>query len=305
MGHRRPLFAAVFSFFSVFCAALGAVERSIDEALQQATQGLSQFSFDVPQQKLFREVRTRAAAGSPQWQQATYGLAVCKQFQTPDQAESELAESLFRELLTTAPDSRFAPRAVLSLGRIAELPDYHQDVIRLDEARTRYREVISRWSDQPIAGEASLRLAASYTQAGKPDDSRQGVALLHEWLASHPADPLAPSMWQWLGEVHFLHLQEPGPALDCYLKADALGLQWTSREGILWWRMAKLAEQVGRREVAITYYTKICTRAQTSGRAFESQLALGRLGVQPPELTAFAAYQGVKPVIPVATERTP
>lgn len=302
MGHRRLLLAAILS---IFCGFLGAVERTIDEALQLATQGLSQFSFDVPQQKLFREVRSRAAPGSPQWQQATYGLAVCKQFQTPNQAESEMAEALFRELLSTSPDSRFAPRAVLSLGRIAELPDYHQDVIRLDEARTRYREVISRWNDQPIAGEAAFRLAASYTQTGKADDSRQGIAVLHEWLTSHPSDPLAPSMWQWLGEVHFLHLQEPALALDCYLKADALGLQWTSREGILWWRMAKLAEQVQRRDVAIVYYTKICTKAQTSGRAFESQLALGRLGVQPPELTAFAAYQGVKPVIPVASEPAP
>jgi tetratricopeptide (TPR) repeat protein len=281
-----------------------AVEQSVDDVLKRATDGLSQFSLDWPQ-KLFEQVRARAERGSPQWQQATYGLATCRQFQSLDSGLTASAEALYRELVEVAPTSIFAPRALLNLGRIAELPDYHQDPIRLDEARKRYQEVIAGWKDQPIAGEATMRLASTYAQTGTAGDAAQGLALLRSWLDAHPADPLAPAMWQWMGDVHFIFLQQPSEALDCYLKADALGILWNSREGILWWRMARLAERVGRRDVAVTYFTKICTDAQTSGRAFEAQLALGRLGVKPPELTAFAAYQGEKPVIPVATEPAP
>lgn len=288
----------------LFCSQSAAAEKSVDDLLKEATQGLSQFSLDWPQ-KLFVQVRERSERGSEQWQQATYGLATCRQFQALDRALTESAESLFREVIEVSPTSRFAPRAILNLGRIAELADYHHDEIRLDEARTRYQQVIDGWKDDVIAGEATLRLAATYAQTGKIDDTLQGLAIINAWLDSHPAEPLAPTMWQWMGDIHFIFLQKPDKALDCYLKADALGMQWSSREGVLWWRMAKLAEQVNRRDVAIIYYRKICTDAQTSGRAFESQLALGRLGISPPELTAFAAYQGPKPVIVVATEPAP
>ncbi|MBA3684451.1 MAG: hypothetical protein H0W72_04340 [Planctomycetes bacterium] len=126
-------------------------------------------------------------------------------------------------------------------------------------------------------------------------DVQQAVGILDGWLSAHPDEPLAPVMWQYLGDIHFFYRNDDGAALDAYLAADRLGVLWASREGQLWWRMAVLAERLKRTEVAIAFYRKICTDAQTSGRAFEAQLALARLGVEPPELTAFASYEGPRP----------
>jgi hypothetical protein len=71
---------------------------------------------------------------------------------------------------------------------------------------------------------------------------------------------------------------------------------WPARESIVWWRIARIAEEhLKDRDTAIAYYTKICVDAQTSGRAFEAQIALHRLGAPVPELTAFKAYPGEPP----------
>ena len=282
-------------------AGLAAAERSVADLIDKATTALSQFSFDQPR-KPFRLARERAAKGSPEWQQATFGLATCQHHIAPATVEGIAeATALYAELAATAPDSTYTSRCVLNLGRLAELVDFYQDPVDIAEARARYREVAQRWPTQDIAGEATFRLASSLVQSLAADDLAQAITTLDGWLASHPQEPLAPAMWQYLGDVHFLYRQDWQAALDAYRKADDLGLIWAGREAIVWWRMAVLAEtKLNDRATAIRYYTRICTDGQTSGKAFEAQLALARLGVQPPELSAFATYPGAKPVFTVA-----
>jgi len=294
------------AFLLLASAGLAAAERSVSDLLGEATTALSQFSFDQPRRP-FRQVRERAAKGSVEWQQATFGLATCQHHVAPATPEAITeAKALYAELAETVPDSAYTPRSVLNLGRIAELVDFYQDPVDPGEARARYREVVARWPTQDIAGEATFRLAGSLVQSLAADDLTEAVATLDGWLASHPQEPLAPAMWQYLGEIHFQFRQDWQAALDAYRKADDLGLIWRGREAIVWWRMAVIAEtKVHDRATAIRYYTRICIDGQTSGKAFEAQLALARLGVQPPELSAFATYPGAKPVFTVTSEGTP
>lgn len=268
-------------------------------ALERASTALAQFNYDVPR-KDFRLAREGLSVGSEGWQQATFGLATCMhQFMPIEAASITEAAALYADLAERCPDSRFTPRAVLNLGRIAELRDYLGDVIDLDTARSRYSEIIKRWPADPIAGEATFRLGTSHLSTMDEAQFAPGVAILTDWLAAHPDEPLAAGMWQYLGDCYFQQKQDMAQAFDCYLKADDLGLQWRSREHLVWWRMARIAEsQLKNPEMAIRYYTKICTQAQTSGKAFEAQIRLSLLGAPIPELTAFASYTGPRPPLP-------
>lgn len=234
----------------------------------------------------FARARQFAAAGSPEWQRATFGMAISAQQIAPaGPSNINEARDLYLELLNQTPASPYAARATLNLGRIAELRDYLNDVIDLKDARSRYQKVIDQWPDHSIAGEATLRLASSYIANYEPGESRQGIAILKQWLEKHPKDPLASGMWQYLGDTYFEQFQEYRPALDAYLKADEIGLMEKGREGLAYWRMAVIAErQVNDLPTAIRYYTKIVTLTPTSGKGYESQVALRRLGAPVPEL---------------------
>ncbi len=285
-------------FVLIGCSPSGASahQRPVAEVLAQGSSELAQFTFDHPR-SLFSEVIARSAKGSPEWQQATFGLAVCLQNNSPVVAEAITeASRLYSELIATSPESTFAPRATLNLGRIAELVDYFKDPVDLEAARARYSEVMTRWPDQDIASEAALRLASAYAQEDTTEANTKAIATLETWLAQHPKDPLASGMYQWLGDTYYMRAADAKQAVRCYIAADDLGLLWRGREGIVYWRIAQIAERkLKDRDLAVRYYTKLCEKAQTSGKAFEAQLALSRLGAPVPELTAFAAYKGPRP----------
>lgn len=285
------------------CGTGGQVsDADLDAAIGQ----LTQFSFEEPIDTL-RRARAGSEVGSERWQKATYALAVCLHQVSPVQpANLTEADTLYGEIVDKAPGSVFAPRSLLNRGRLAELIDFYQDKIDLPKAREYYATIATTWPDQDIAGEATLRRAGTYIQTNDPADVTQGIAVLSDWLAAHPQDPLAAAMWHYLGDTYFLHQADHAKAVAAYRAADDLGLMWRGRESIVWWRIARIAEEhLKDRDLAVRYYTRICTDAQTSGRAFEAQKALAKLGAPIPELTAFSSYPGERPPLGNEAEVTP
>ncbi len=282
-------------------SSLGAAEQTVAELLAKASTGLTQFTFDWPQ-PLFREALGRATPGSEEWTQAAFGLATCRLYVNPVTVEGVTeATTLFEQILAKAPTSRFAPNACMTLGRIAEQPDFYQDPADLSAARLRYQEVMNKWPDLPMAGEAALRLAGTYATTNTPADGKLAIATLLDWLKVHPEDPLAAAMYQFMGDTTYLRLSDKAGSLPFYLKADELGLPSRTKAWKIHWRIAQTAEREANNvPLAIRYYTRICNDSQTSGKAFEAQLALARLGAPVPDLTAFAAYQGERPAMPKA-----
>lgn len=282
---------------------LQAAEQSVAELLTKASTGLTQFTFDWPQ-PLFREALTRSTAGSDEWSHAAFGLATCRLYVNPV-TEVGVAEAttLFTEILAKAPTSRFAPNACMALGRIAEQPDFYKDPADLPAGRLRYQEVMTKWPDLPMAGEAALRLAGTYATTNTPEDAKLAISTLQDWLNAHPQDPLAAAMFQFMGDTTYLRLNDKAGSLPFYLKADDLGLPSKTKAWKIHWRIAQTARfEIQDLPLAIKYYTRICTDSQTSGKAFEAQLALARLGAPVPELTAFAAHQGERPPMPQAEQ---
>ena len=238
---------------------------------------------------VFAAVARHADEGTEKWQEALFGRAVCAEQITPPSAERTAeARKLYEQLLAAAPRGRLAPRVWMNLGRMEELTGLRQTPARLAAARACYERVVEHWPNDPIAGEATLRIAATWIQTFDTEAVNRGVDTLRIWLAAHPADPLASAMWQYLGQTYFYPLAMYEESLDCYIRADGLGLLEPGRAGIVYWRMAAMADRwLGQRDVAVTYYTKIVTDAPASGKAYEAQMALRRLGAPVPEIRLF------------------
>lgn len=238
---------------------------------------------------LAHEIIPLTQSQSDQWQWAVFLSGVCAQQASPPTAAMiQRAGDLYRVLLEQTPDSRYAPRATMNLGRLAELIDTYGDRSDLDAARRWYSTVIERWSNQPIAGEATLRLAGTHLQTFEDEGVTRAITLLERWLEAHPHDPLAAGMWQYLGDAYCYPRADYVRSFECYERADAIGLLETGREGPVYWRMAVLADRFLKdRERAVTYYTRIIEKTPASGKAYEAQLALTRLGAPVPELPIF------------------
>jgi tetratricopeptide (TPR) repeat protein len=256
--------------------------------LTEAATEVSYLSFDRGS-PLFAGVAAKAAEGSELWQAAIYGEAVCLHQQAPATPQN-LAEAsrLYTLLVTRCPAGKFTPRAMIALGTIAEQVDYLGDKTDLETARNWYSKAkVASGEGSELGHEATLRLASTYIQTFEAAQIRRGLQMLEEHLAKYPDNPLASAMWQYAGNTWLYPLGDEKRAIDCYLKADARGLLEVGREGPVYWRIANLAERNGMREVAMTYYTRIIQKTPTSGKAYESQLALRRLGAPVPPIQLF------------------
>lgn len=270
------------------------VEGKLDKAVRE----VSVYSFDRAR-PLFNAAREQAQPNSPEWIQATFGAAVCAQHVMPASANTIAeAEELFNAVIKADPASDYAARATMNLGRIAELVDFKDDPSDLEKARAHYRRVIDAWPGKEIADEATLRLAATYVQTYDQKQVREGIAILEKHLAAAPANPLASAMWQYVGDAYFNPLEDYKAALAAYENCDRLGWMQKGREGPMYWRIAVIADrklEPPDRATAVRYYTKIIKETPTSGKAYESQLALKRLGAPVPEIELFTAPSASAP----------
>lgn len=271
----------------VLTACHRADPHAADRLIEQASGEVAGLNFSEGL-RLFDQALTTLDPASPAWPRATFGKAMCAQHVMPPTAQLiESSRTSFEALLAQAPDSPLAPRVTIDLGRLCELRDYPGDVIDLDGARVWYQKAIDRWPDSDIADEAALWLAGTYIQVTDDDAAvRRGVAMLDAWLARRPGNAIAATMWLYLADTRFVRLHEIDAALDCYIRADELGLPVETKAGAIYWRIAVLAEgRPGRLPVAVAYYQKIIRNAPTSGRAYEAQIALRRLAAGHPEVT--------------------
>jgi tetratricopeptide (TPR) repeat protein len=289
------------ALFMALVASTGLAQA--DERLEAARQSIVEFDWKRAI-KLYPEVRDAAPVGGDVWLEATYCLATAyHHVQPPDAGTISKARSLYQEIIDHAPGTRWSARAMYNIGRILELRDYPDDQLDMDGAREWYDRVVREFPDQPIAGEAVLRSAAvlvmSYDAPGYAR-VKQGIALLESWLASHPDDPLASLMWQYLGDSYFRPLADYDNAIRCYEQTDRLGWVDAGNQGPWYWRCAQIAERhLNRPDLAAKYYSKIIVETPKSGKAYQAMLALRRLGRPVPSSPLFDGF------FPTTREVTP
>jgi TPR repeat protein len=245
------------------------------------------YSFDKAREH-FARARAAADTGSDLWLQATLGEAVAVHHEVPLSVEriEQIAVPLYEAVVAQGGHSLLAARAALHLGRFYEQRDVKLDTVQVEKASRWYRMVIDGWTAEEIAGEATLRLAVCSSQGLDPEHVRQGVDLAIARASSYPKQIWAASLWQFAGDLSWVVLHDREAAIRLLLKAEAAGLPDRSSAWVTAWRIAVLAEEAGQREVAIEHYRQIITEFSASGKAFEAQLRLRQLGVDPPALQA-------------------
>lgn len=265
-----------------------AADETLEEDFKKAATELTFFNFDIAYEQ-FQKLRRRVEGTTDNdWQRVTFGLALSAQNRTPPSAELiGEAESLYKEILTQAPESKFAPRSKLNLGRIAEVRDYGGDVVDLDTARQIYREVFEnpQWASMDIADEAALRYADTYVQHFEDIDSiREGLSFLESWIEARPEASTATVIWEYIGTTKLVLLKDYAGAVEGLVKADQLGLIEKSQAGEVFWNIAETSHrQLQDWDTAIRYYQKIILETPRSGKAFEAQLALREIAEQFPD----------------------
>jgi tetratricopeptide (TPR) repeat protein len=303
LKHRKCLLAVVCLIAAMVAVPTRLRAESVgpDSTMVAARELLAALQWDKAYQA-FIAIANEEAAKSPnsdRWMQATFGAAVANSHGQPVSKDRvDRSMQLYEALVVARPDSKYAPRSIMNMGRLLELRDYPNDEPQYEAAREKYQQVVARWPNDPIASEATLRVAGTYVQAYDAPDFeqvRKGVDVLENWLAEHPKDPYASVMWQYLGDTYFIPLKEEAKALEAYNQVDALG--WTDKgnEGPLLWRAAILAERTNNKDRAIYYYTKVITDTPNSGKAYEAQLALKRLGAPVPEISLFRKAATTRP----------
>lgn len=285
MMHQNTTF--LIAVMVVALAGCGSQAKPLDAKAEIAagTEQCLRYSFDLAADN-FTRARALCAPGSEEYAQATLGLAVAIHHKVPLNAKriNEQAVPLYEEAFAKGGKSLVAARAALNRGRAAEERDEKDDPVDLDTARTWYQKAIDGWTDEAIAGEATLRLAESYIQTLKPDDVRKGVALAEARAASHPSQPWAGSLWQQAGDAWWIVLHDRDNAIRCLVKAEQAGLPDPARGWITIWRVATLAEDAGQKDLAIEHYRNIVIKFPSSGKAWEAQERLRALGVEPPTI---------------------
>ncbi len=279
------LAGAVLLFSGQAPAPMEAAKASPESELELAAKEIGFFDYRSAEMH-FDKALAMAKPDSDAWALALYGKATCLYHMTPVSAGNvTAAKAMYLQVWNARPDHRAGRLAALGLGRIAELKDFLADTVELAEARTWYQSVIDKAPDSIEADQATLRMAGTYIQTYEQAECMKGIEVLQKRLASHPNNPMAAGMYLYMGDTYFYPLKNDRQALESYLKADAIGLPQTGKEATLYWRMAVLADtRLNDPKTAVTCYTKILGITPTSGKAYEAQLALKRLGAPAPEV---------------------
>lgn len=276
--------AGSLSHIAVQADDLAPSRQSLDQGLREITY----YNFQPAQQHLRQALAQLPASqhGQALWQKIVYALATTHHYMTPaSESHVKQAEQFYRQLIEQSQSpSPLATRAMLNLGRLAEVQDYRGDQTDLPAAQAWYRQAMQAGQGQAIQHEAAMRLGALFLQQHeKPEVVRQGITFMTAYMKEHPNHFFAGPMWQLMGEAYATILHEPDAAAEAFVQADACGIV-SAQPGFYYWRIANMDEKAGRMERAIRYYKKIITHAPNSGRAYESQIRLQKLKQAHPEL---------------------
>ncbi len=233
----------------------------------------------------FEKLRKGAEEGGEEWRQATLGLALCLHQRQPDtKAEKERAAELYDELIAASDEAPVQATALLLRGKLDQLVDYFGDEENFAGAGECYARILRDWPDASSAGEAALYLAQTAIYTMDKDAARQAIARLEAWVTAHPDTPYAASHWLLIALAHRMPLEDQGAAVDASLKALEAGLPREMRVDLLYWRIATMAQNAGKLEVARDFYTRIIVEVQRSGYTYMAQERIKEMGFEAPEL---------------------
>lgn len=277
------------------CSLLEDETFRLEKELAAARDFMSSLNYNAAAD-VYRPILEDLPEADPHWPEAAFGYATSLWHRTPpgDGLVDE-ARQVFESIIAARPGSDWARAARLNIARIHMLRDFPGDA-EDPAAAIPILEAIAAEAEGFIRHEAMVRLVECHRMDFENRESLERARqLLTDWLAEHPANPLAALMWEQLGWMELLDFERPEAALAAFMEAEAIGFSDPSQGGLMLWRIAELARSAGRIGEAVRFYQKVVREAPSSGRAFEAQRALreirasvpGMEAIQIPELKLF------------------
>jgi tetratricopeptide (TPR) repeat protein len=258
-----------------------------DEDLRAAAEELAVYRF-ADAASAFGAVLRNATVGEPRWAVAAFGRATALQHWVPSSGR-RLAEAtdLLQQVAESGAPDELRARAVMTIGRIAEVRDFADDPVDLEEARRRYQQVIDQFPALPIADEAALRLSATYFQTiGSEESASRGFALLEDWLKRRPDNPWASAQHEFLAKQYQLLTDDHDAAVRHLIAAERLGLVNPVQAADVYFRIATMSEGLpDGLPVAVSYYQRVLSDTPRSVWTYEAWQALRRLAAAHPEMS--------------------
>jgi tetratricopeptide (TPR) repeat protein len=194
------------------------------------------------------------------------------------------SKALLEQIVGDYKDTSVAPWAMLTLARMADLPEYEKDR-NVKEATRLYEEIVQRFPTLPVADEATLRLAFTYIEKIDDEASQaKGSEIMEKWLAARPDNYLAAAMQTMLGDRYqrrgdqTQHKDDYARAMACWAAADKAGIPGLDDRATLYYKMGNVAEhKLKDYPLAVKWYEKLVYEVQRDRRFYVSKLAAERL----------------------------
>ena len=178
----------------------------------------------------------------------------------------EQAHTLLEAVRQSRADDETGLDALYYLARIAQ---FHADPGDAAKAASLYRELIARAPDSPLAQEAVARLAAMRLFADVSPEERRARLDECEAAAGRLTVPAARRDAHFvLAEALLLFTEDKAGVLRHLLAAEEAGIARRQLAADTTARIAVLARELGRRDVAVAHYRKFLAEYQRDGRAY-------------------------------------
>ena len=235
--------------------------------------------------KLATQVRKISEKYSDEWMESTLALAISLHQNQPDvKSEKIRAAKLYQELIDAPKRNPIQAKAMLLLGRFESERDYLNDKPDYAKSRTLYEKIIKEWPDSKLADSAALFKAQLDIYSTNKNEILKGINFTLDWIKKRPDNPFASLQYQLIATSYFRDLNDPLKSIDYFLKAEKTGLPPLTQIDYFYWNIANIAERGGQTNVAVKYYKKVITDVVGSVFAFESQIRLKEMGIEPPVL---------------------
>jgi tetratricopeptide (TPR) repeat protein len=224
---------------------------------EKGLQSLSLMDFSTASRDFSEEMR-KAKPGSPEWETAALGYAVCLHRRQPDR-ESDKSEAarLYKQIIAGKSGSMNYQLALLFSGDLAARSDYFGDRPEQEKAIERYNTLIENFPKSPLVPYAVLYRAQTKVFLKSQERSREAVDELQAWLKVNPNNPIASVHWLFISDVLYHPLEDFIASAGALLEGEAAGLPPGIQKDEYWWRIANIALKGNDKGIAERYFSKL------------------------------------------------
>ncbi len=233
---------------------------------------------------IFERLYAETKPESADWREITLGLALCLHQRQPDnKADKERAKQLYDKLIASSDGKSIQATALLLRGKLYQLNDYFGDKVNFKKAAEDYRRILRDWPESDCADEAALYLAQTSMYTMDKEATAKSIVQLKQWMDTHPNSKYIASYWLLIALADRMPLKDQSAAVDASLKAIDAGLPKEMEKDVLYWRIATMAQNIGKTQIAHDFYLRII-KLKRSSYTYSAQQKIIAMGFDAPKL---------------------